>query len=79
MHDIHVYPGPGSPQPEEKRAAVLGEFGGLGLPVQGHTWTDQKNWGYQNVKDSAHLTWKYERLLQRVYELKDKPGLSAAV
>lgn len=79
VHDIHVYPGPGSPQPEEKRAAVLGEFGGLGLPVLGHTWTDKKNWGYRNVKDSADLTRKYERLMQRVYELKDKPGLSAAV
>ncbi|HEX5271450.1 MAG TPA: glycoside hydrolase family 2 TIM barrel-domain containing protein, partial [Gemmataceae bacterium] len=33
VHDIHVYPGPGSPDPEEKRAAVLGEFGGLGLKV----------------------------------------------
>ncbi|HEV3118286.1 MAG TPA: glycoside hydrolase family 2 TIM barrel-domain containing protein, partial [Gemmataceae bacterium] len=27
VHDIHVYPGPGSPVPETGRAAVLGEFG----------------------------------------------------
>jgi hypothetical protein len=78
VHDIHVYPGPGSPDPEEKRAAVLGEFGGLGLKVDGHTW-ENKTWGYQGTKDSADLTHKYERLLKRVYELKDKPGLSAAV
>ena len=42
VHDIHVYPGPGSPQPEAKRAAVLGEFGGLGLPRRGHTWDEQE-------------------------------------
>ena len=37
--DMHNYPGPGSPQPEAHRAAVLGEFGGLGLAVDGHTWS----------------------------------------
>jgi len=78
VHDIHVYPGPGSPQPEEKRAAVLGEFGGLGLGIEGHTW-EKKTWGYRGVKDSADLTRRYERLLQGVYRFKDKPGLSAAV
>ncbi len=78
VHDIHVYPGPGSPQPEEKRAAVLGEFGGLGLGIDGHTW-EKKTWGYQGTKDSADLTRKYERLMRRVYELKNKPGMSAAI
>jgi hypothetical protein len=78
VHDIHVYPGPGSPDPEEKRAAVLGEFGGLGLKVDGHTW-ENKTWGYQGTQDSADLTRQYERLWKRVYQLKEKPGLSAAV
>jgi len=45
VNDMHKYPGPGSPDPEEKRAVVLGEFGGLGLPVHGHTWQSEKNWG----------------------------------
>jgi hypothetical protein len=78
VHDIHVYPGPGSPKPESGRAAVLGEFGGLGLRVDAHTW-EKKTWGYRGTASSADLTHKYERLLQRVWELKDKPGLSAAV
>jgi hypothetical protein len=78
VHDWHVYPGPGSPKPEEKRAAVLGEFGGLGLEIKEHIWGD-KIWGYAAAKDSAELTRKYERLLAKVYELKDTPGLSAAV
>jgi hypothetical protein len=78
VHDLHVYPGPGSPQPEENRAAVLGEFGGLGLQTKGHMWSD-KHWGYAGTNDKAELTRKYEKLLRQVYELKEKPGLSAAV
>ncbi len=78
MHDVHVYPGPGAPKPEEHRAAVLGEFGGLGLGVDGHTWAN-KTWGYRGTKDSEDLTRRYEKLLRRVWELKDDPGLSAAV
>ncbi|HZT80796.1 MAG TPA: glycoside hydrolase family 2 TIM barrel-domain containing protein [Gemmataceae bacterium] len=78
VHDIHVYPGPGSPKPEEKRAAVLGEFGGLGLGIPKHTWSD-RNWSYRGTADRAALTRQYENLLARVWQLKDKPGLSAAV
>lgn len=78
VHDIHVYPGPGSPQPEQARAAVLGEFGGLGLGVDGHTWA-KKTWGYRGTASSEDLTRKYERLLRTVWKLRDDPGLSAAV
>src|SRR5262249_2454890 len=78
VHDIHVYPGPGSPKPESSRAAVLGEFGGLGLKVDGHTW-ETKTWGYRGTKSKEDLTRKYEKLLQGVYKLKNKPGLSAAI
>ncbi|MGH7221908.1 MAG: glycoside hydrolase family 2 protein, partial [Gemmataceae bacterium] len=78
VHDIHVYPGPGSPKPESKRAAVLGEFGGLGLKVDGHTW-EQKTWGYRGASSKADLTRKYEKLLAGVHKLKEQPGLSAAV
>ncbi|MFO0841056.1 MAG: glycoside hydrolase family 2 TIM barrel-domain containing protein [Gemmataceae bacterium] len=78
VHDFHVYPGPGSPKPEPTRAAVLGEFGGLGLATEGHMWT-KEHWGYRGVRDQADLTRKYERLMQGVYRLKERPGLSACV
>jgi hypothetical protein len=78
VHDLHAYPGPASPKPETNRAAVLGEYGGLGLGVDGHSWTG-KIWGYQGTKNSADLTRRYERLAARVWTLKDDPGLSAAV
>ncbi len=78
MHDIHIYPGPAMPEPEANRAAVLGEFGGLGLPVPGHTWQEKKNWGYQNFKDVPALTAAYSELIGKLYPMIDK-GLSAAV
>jgi hypothetical protein len=78
VHDLHRYPGPAAPNPEPQRASVLGEFGGLGLGIKEHSWSE-KTWGYRGVRDSADLTRRYEQLLRRVWELKDNPGLSAAV
>ena len=76
--DIHSYPAPNSPKPEPSRAAVLGEFGGLGLGLDGHTWK-KEHWGYKGMAGPDQLTAQYEKFLLKVYELKDDPGLSAAV
>jgi hypothetical protein len=78
VHDIHSYPGPASPPTEENRAAVLGEFGGLGLPVKGHTWQDEKNWGYRSYKTGEELTDAYLVLIDNLRTLIGD-GLSAAV
>jgi hypothetical protein len=78
MHDWHVYPGPGSPKPEPNRAAVLGEFGGLGLPVVGHMW-EANNWGYQTFRTSEELTRAFESLFLNMRFLQADPGLSAAI
>ncbi len=78
--DLHNYPDPAMPSPEifgAKRALVLGEFGGLGLPVEGHTW-QQKSWGYQSFKSNDSLFKRYNTLVDRLEELV-KQGLSAAV
>ncbi len=76
--DKHSYPGPESPKPEDNRAAVLGEFGGLGLPVDGHTWT-KKTWGYEGTKNIEDLTKGYEKLLRKSWELNVTSGLSAVI
>lgn len=76
--DVHAYPGPACPPAETQRAAVLGEFGGLGLALPGHTWVDE-SWGYQGVADSDELTRRYEGLLRQVWRLKEEAGLCAAV
>jgi len=76
--DWHRYPGPSSPEPEDRRAAVLGEFGGLGLGIDGHTWTAE-TWGYQGTADRKELTDRYCKLIRRLHMLTESPGLSAAV
>lgn len=78
IKDIHHYPTPRSPEPETGRAIVLGEFGGLGLPVKGHTWQEE-NWGYQTFKDSLELLAAYEQYMNELHRLKEEKGLSAAV
>jgi hypothetical protein len=78
VHDIHKYPGPAAPPVEENRAAVLGEFGGLGLPVKRHTWQDEKNWGYRTYKTREELTDAYLVLLENLRSLIGE-GLCAGV
>jgi hypothetical protein len=76
--DIHEYPGPGMPKTEKFRAAVLGEFGGLGLPLEGHTWLPRNNWGYRTYTDTLRLRAAYGALLDQL-RLLEAQGLAAAV
>jgi hypothetical protein len=78
ISDMHNYPGPGMRPVEENRVVVLGEFGGLGMPVKGHTWQDEKNWGYVSYKTPEELTDAYVKLLTAMRPLIGQ-GLSAAV
>lgn len=80
IEDLHNYPDPAMPRPDvfgKNKALVLGEFGGLGLPVEGHTW-QQKSWGYQSFKSNDSLFKRYCSLTDKLEELI-KAGLSAAV
>lgn len=78
VHDIHAYPGPAAPKPEPRRAGVLGEFGGLGLGLDGHTWT-AKHWGYRGTAGREDLTRRYRSLLRGVHALRETQGLSGAI
>ncbi len=78
LHDIHRYPGPAMPEPEEHRAAVLGEFGGLGWPVEGHLWWKKRNWGYRTYQSQQELQRNYELLMDRLRPLIGR-GLAAAI
>ncbi|WP_158800162.1 glycoside hydrolase family 2 protein [Pedobacter sp. L105] len=79
--DLHHYPNPAMPRPDlfgPTHAVVLGEFGGLGLPLSGHTWADKNNWGYQTFKTSDEMFDKYASFMVTM-ETLIKKGLSAAV
>ena len=79
--DLHNYPEPLMPDATlygKTRVLVLGEFGGLGLPVENHTWQKKNNWGYQSFKNKDDLFNRYSQLVDKLPELIEK-GLSAAV
>jgi hypothetical protein len=78
MKDAHIYPGPGMFPVMPDRVSVLGEFGGLGLPLNGHLWKEKDNWGYRTFKTTDDLRTNYRLLALRLHPLIGK-GLSAAV
>ncbi|HLR26397.1 MAG TPA: glycoside hydrolase family 2 TIM barrel-domain containing protein, partial [Fodinibius sp.] len=81
FHDIHSYPGPDMPEPEEDRAAILGEFGGEALVVEDHLWIQDFSNApshYETSQSRKALHKTYERLLRELIKLKDK-GLAGAV
>ena len=79
IYDLHDYPGPPLLAPVElDRAVVLGEFGGLGLPLEGHLWWNKRNWGYRTYATTDELHESYEELMKRLSPLVAK-GLAAAV
>ena len=78
VHDLHSYPEPNMVPPEENRATVLGEYGGLGLPIKGHSWKEEGNWGYVSFDDKEALFKRFDELNTMMAPLIEK-GLSAAV
>ncbi|HLS96937.1 glycoside hydrolase family 2 protein [Sphingobacterium allocomposti] len=79
--DIHNYPDAAMPDPKifgDKFVLALGEFGGLGLPVEGHTWQQKDNWGYQSFKNKEELQRRYEEVVHNLQSLIPL-GLSAGV
>lgn len=79
--DLHNYPGPVMAKPEvfgSTQALVLGEFGGLGLPLENHTWLDKNNWGYRNFADADTLFRTYAGYLDQISQFITR-GLSAAI
>lgn len=79
--DLHNYPGPVMAKPEifgKNQALVLGEFGGLGLPLEGHTWLDKNNWGYRTFEDADTLFKTYSLFLDQIVPFINR-ALSAAI
>ena len=76
--DSHHYPEPAMRIWDPEMVNVLGEYGGIGLPVEGHTWVDQRNWGYVKLSTVEETTAKYEEFAKQLLPLV-KEGCSAAV
>lgn len=79
VKDLHIYPGPGDTgKPSGTRATVLGEYGGLALPVIGHTWSGG-GWGYATEPDAKALTDRYIAMTEELRRLHACDALSAAI
>ncbi|MEV5703798.1 LamG-like jellyroll fold domain-containing protein [Actinoallomurus sp. NPDC052274] len=79
IYDDHTYVGPGSPVQQGARAAVDGEYGGLGLKVDGHMWDPANGFAYEMEPDSATLTRRYTELQNRLLDVEQRCGVSASV
>jgi hypothetical protein len=77
MADVHSYPDPRMPPSKPNQARVLGEFGGVGVPVPGHEWDDMQGWGYIQATPEE-LKNKYARMIQELKGL-ERAGLSASI
>ncbi len=82
--DEHAYPHPNFPLDRRDEykdfVKVVGEFGGHGLPSEGHLWSNETtNWGYGGLpKDKAEYKERYKESIRRLAELKSR-GIAAGV
>ncbi len=67
------------PRPGRGRAAVLSEFGGYSLPLPGHLWRPDKQFGYKAFKTTEELTAAYAALFKQQLAPLLARGLAAAV
>ena len=77
--DNHVYVGPGSTLPTATRAAVLGEYGGLGYRTPGHEWYPGGGFSYEDQSSQAALTDRFVGLIDSLRNNQMPAGLSASV
>ena len=79
MIDVHRYQGPQAMLGTRDRAAVVGEFGGLGFKVSGRAWAGDA-WGYGGLFETPEaLADRYALLMKRMWHLRDTHGMSAGV
>ena len=78
MLDLHNYPEPKLYLYDASRANVLGEYGGIGFPMEGHLWNTENNWGYIKFRSSKEVTDTYVEYTLILKKLA-KAGFSAGV
>ena len=77
--DVHHYPTPAMNVFESKFINVLGEYGGIGYPVIGHTWEIDRKWGYgKNKQSSEELMSQYKEYAEML-KVFVQTGCAAAV
>ena len=77
--DSHNYPTPKMKLRSNGEVIdVLGEYGGIGWPVEGHLWQADKNWGYVKFTSGEEVLAEYERFAEMLKGIV-KEGVAGAV
>lgn len=78
--DLHIYIGPGgAAEPSDTRAAALGEYGGVGLLVDGSMWPGVDHNAYEMQPSVDALTTRFVEMQADLKKLVQETGLGAAV
>lgn len=76
--DLHNYPHPEMYLYDKDYVNVLGEYGGIGWPVEGHLWQPDRNWGYVQFKSADEVLDTYEKYADMLIDLIDD-GFAGAI
>lgn len=76
--DFHKYPSPEMMMYDNERITVIGEYGGIGMPLTDHLWQPDKNWGYVQFKSAKEVTDEYVKYGRQLLNLV-KSGISGGV
>ncbi len=81
LFDLHTYQEtPLKPEQKKDRAIVLGEYGGVGWPIEKHLWNPQmRNWGYQTYQNKDAYLKALRHKIEALVPMKHNLGMSAAV
>lgn len=75
--DLHHYPNPDYFIKDNSKINVEGEYGGLGLNIEGHTW-EKDNWGYLTFHSIDEITDKYVEYINCLVGMVNE-GISGAI
>jgi hypothetical protein len=81
IYDDHTYVGPGRPVAHDEhdpRVMVDGEYGGLGLALDGHRWPGRPQ-AYEMTDSLARLTERYIEVSRDLEKVARDSGLSGAI
>ena len=76
--DLHHYPHPEMYLFDSTRVNVLGEYGGIGRPVEEHLWWNRRNWGYVRFSTEEEVTAEYVKYAEMLQDFAVQ-GFAAAV
>ena len=76
--DFHKYPSPEMMMYDNERITVIGEYGGIGMPLTDHLWQPDYKCGYVQFKIAKEVTDEYVKYGRQLLNLV-KSGISGGV